>query len=102
MSRRWYSHAGSMVYVGWDAQPRRFFLEVVAMCPRCGGTGEEPDSDDFCAMCQGEGIASIEHAAAPRSSMATLDELAAELARLGIPFPDDVRADLEADQRAGG
>ena len=100
MSRRWwYRHEGCLVSVGWDRTLQCFFLTIVDLCNRCDGTGEEPDSDNFCAACEGDGIAPGFDTSSRRNPPMTLDEIGAELARLDIPFPDYVRADLELDRR---
>jgi hypothetical protein len=88
-----------MVFVGWDPPLQRFFLTIAELCKRCDGTGEEPDSDNFCAACGAEGVDWGAGAPAGRDPPSTLDEIAAELSRLEIPFPDHVRADLEHDRR---
>src|SRR5256885_10596312 len=45
MSRRWYRHNTTMVFVGWDRSLGRFLLTVAELCTRCGGFGEEPTTD---------------------------------------------------------
>jgi hypothetical protein len=45
----------------------------------------------------GEGVKRTPESENP-SPAKTLDEIAAELARQGLPFPDNVRADLENDK----
>lgn len=99
MSRRWYRHEGRQVFVGWDRQLETYFLSFAELCKACEGTGEELNSDYFCAVCHAEGV---EPGTDPsrRHLAATPDELAGELSRLGIPFPEYVRADLEQDRLA--
>jgi hypothetical protein len=99
MSRRWYRHEGRLIFVGWDRPLQSFFLNVVDLCRRCGGTGEESDSGDPCAACEGEGIEMGLATSSSRNPAMTLDEITAELSGLKIPFPEYVRADLELDQR---
>ncbi len=98
MSRRWYRHDGHMVFVGWDRSLQQFLLTVAEICARCGGYGEEPDSDNFCFACGGEGVRPGSSSASRLGLTSDLDAVAAELARLAIPFPDQVRADLEHDR----
>ncbi len=87
-----------MVFVGWDRQTQQFFVSAVELCAECGGMGEDPMTEVPCAACMGEGV-SAASANQNRSPAATLDEIAAELASQGLPFPDQVRADLEEDKR---
>ena len=99
MSRRWYRHNTNMVFVGWDRALGRFLLTVADLCPRCGGYGEEPTTDNFCFDCGGEGVVPGSNSVTSIGSAETVDEITAELARLNITFPDYVRADLESDKR---
>ena len=87
-----------MVFVGWDRQNQRFFLSAVQLCETCGGLGEDPMTEVPCAPCMGEGVQRTAESENPRPAQ-TLDEIAAELARQNLPFPDNVRADLEEDKR---
>jgi hypothetical protein len=98
MSRRWYRHEDRMVFVGWDRQLQQFFLNTVALCQACEGLGEDPMTEVPCADCMGEGVQRTPESENPRPAK-TLDAIAAELARQKLPFPDNVRADLENDQR---
>jgi hypothetical protein len=87
-----------MVFLGWDRSLQQFFLTVVELCKRCDGVGEEPPNSEVpCPACEGEGIEFGSPSA--QRSVARLEDLAAELARIAIPFPTQVRADLEQDQR---
>src|SRR3954454_17114399 len=99
MSRRWLRHEGRQVFVGWDRSLQSFFLTVAELCKNCDGYGEEPDSDNFCYYCGGDGIQIGFEKPTGYKPKPTLDEMGPELARLGIPFPDEVRRDLEQDQR---
>jgi hypothetical protein len=99
MSRRWYRHGTTMVFVGWDRSLGRFLVTVADLCPRCGGFGEEPDTDNFCFACGGEGVKMGSNSVTSLGTTASLDDVAAELARINIAFPDNVRADLAEDQR---
>jgi hypothetical protein len=98
MSRRWYRHGGNMVFVGWDRSAQKFLLTVAEMCTRCGGFGEEPDTDNFCFACGGEGVRFGSNSVTQLGLTAGLDEVAQELSRLEIPFPAEVRTDLEQDR----
>ena len=100
MSRRWYRHGSTMVFLGWDRNLGRFLLTVADLCTRCGGYGEEPTSDNFCFECGGEGVRVGSNSVTRLGSSPDLDEIAAELERLCIAFPDFVRADLVEDKRA--
>jgi len=85
--------------VGWDRSLQSFFLTVAELCKNCNGYGEEPDSDNFCYYCGGDGIQIGFENPTGYNPRPTLDEMGTDLARLGIPFPDEVRRDLERDQR---
>lgn len=98
MSRRWFRHDGRQVFVGWDRSLQSFFLTIAQLCRNCNGYGEEPDSDNFCGICGGDGIELGFENPTGYNPRPTLDELGPELARLGIPFPDQLRRDLEMDQ----
>jgi hypothetical protein len=99
MSRRWYRHDDKMVFVGWDRQLQQFFLNTVELCPVCDGLGEDPFTEVPCAPCMGEGVQRSAESEKP-NNVQTLDQIASELARQNLPFPDYVRADLEDDRRA--
>lgn len=96
MSRRWYSHEGRMVFVGWDRPLERYFLTIADLCTVCDGTGEEPGTDNFCSVCHAEGV-DIRSQYPARRAPSTLDGIAAELSTLNLPFPDHVRRNLERD-----
>jgi hypothetical protein len=98
MSRRWYRHGDRMVFVGWDRQLQQFFLNTVNLCSVCEGLGEDPMTEVPCAACMGEGI-EPSSSGDQRSPAQTLDEIATELSNQQLPFPDNVRADLEEDRR---
>jgi hypothetical protein len=100
MSRRWYRHNTKMVFVGWDRALGQFLVTVAELCDRCGGYGEEPTTDNFCFACGGEGVKHDSNSLSALGATANLDDVAAELAKLNIAFPNFVRADLEADKRA--
>src|SRR5262245_14857415 len=98
MSRRWFtSPDGRMVYVGWDRSLQQFFLSVVSLCAECNGMGEEFGTEIPCVACMGEGVARDK----PATNVSTpqLDDLVAELGKLGVELPTQVRADLAEDQR---
>jgi hypothetical protein len=98
MSRRWWtSPDGRMVYVGWDRSLQQFFLNVVSLCKDCGGMGEEFGTEVPCLACMGDGVA--HDVPAINLGTAQLDELAVALSKEGITLPENVRADLEQDQR---
>jgi hypothetical protein len=99
MSRRWYRYEGRQVFLGWDRSLQSFVLTVAELCKNCGGYGEEPDSDNFCYYCGGDGIQLGFENPTGYNSRPALEEIEGELAKLGIPFPDEVRADLENDRR---
>ena len=86
-----------MVYVGWDRSLQQFFLSVVSLCAECNGMGEEFGTEIPCVACMGEGVARDK----PTTNMGSkeLAELGAELNRLGIDLPEQVRNDLAEDQR---
>ena len=86
-----------MVFVGWDRQLQQFFLNTVELCTVCEGLGEDPMTEVPCAACMGEGVQQTD-AGERRIPATTLDEIAAELANQQLPFPDNVRADLENDK----
>ncbi len=87
-----------MVFVGWDRQLQQFFLNTVELCKVCEGLGEDPYTEVPCVACMGEGV-QASPSGEQRSPASTLDQIAAELASQQLPFPDNVRADLENDQR---
>ncbi len=89
-----------MVFVGWDRQLERYFLTIADLCPHCDGTGDEPGTDYFCSACGAEGVAFGSGSSSRLAPTTELDEIGAELSRLGILFPDYVRADLERDRDA--
>ena len=93
MSRRWYSHDGHMVYVGWDRAHQQFFLSIVTLCEECGGLGEEFGTEVPCMRCVGEGVTGEENLATQE-----LEAIAAALGKRNMPFPDYVRSDLESDR----
>jgi hypothetical protein len=98
MSRRWYRHDGHMVFVGWDRSTQKYLLTVAEICTHCDGYGEEPGTDYFCFACGAEGV---KRGSSSVTDLGLTDDLGAisrELARLEIPFPDAVRADLEHDR----
>jgi hypothetical protein len=66
MSRRWFRHEGRQVFVGWDRSLQSCFLSIAELCKNCNGFGEEPDSDNFCGVCGGDGIQLQPHADARR------------------------------------
>jgi hypothetical protein len=99
MSRRWYRHAEQVVFVGWEPALQGFYLNVVALCGVCGGSGEQDGTDEICTGCNGEGIELARHSPSERKAGLTLDQLASELGCQGLPFPAVVRGDLEEDQR---
>ena len=100
MSRRWYRHAAQVVFVGWEPAEQAFYLNLVDLCDACGGTGEIAGSEEVCPNCGGEGIELAKLNPSQRQSGLTLDDVSERLAHAGVPFPDFVRADLSADQRA--
>ena len=87
-----------MVFVGWDPAAKGFYATVVDLCQHCGGCGEDLEADTFCVSCQAEGVNWAGQT--ERTSGASLDDLGALLERLGLPFPEYVRADLDADRQA--
>jgi hypothetical protein len=99
MSRRWYRHAEQVIFVGWEPSEQGFYVNVVDLCARCGGTGEEEGSEEVCPGCGGEGVELGKLSPSERLAGLTLDSLAARLTRDGLPFPDIVRRDLQEDQR---
>jgi len=88
-----------MVFVGWDRSLQQFLLTVAEICTRCGGYGEEPDSDNFCFACGAEGVKPGSSSVSDLGLTSDLDAIAQELARLEIPFPARVRTDLDDDRR---
>jgi hypothetical protein len=99
MSRRWYRHGEQVVFVGWEPSDQAFYVNVVALCALCGGSGEQDGSDEICTGCGGEGIQLAKHTPSERKAGLSLEQLRAELVRQGLPFPDFVRTDLLEDQR---
>jgi hypothetical protein len=98
MSRRWYtSPDGRIVYVGWDRALQQFWLSIVALCPECGGLGEELGTEIPCMACQGEGVS--REAPTTNIGSAQLDAISEALAKESILLPAAVRSDLEQDKR---
>jgi hypothetical protein len=85
--------------MGWEPSEQGFYVNVVALCGLCGGSGEQDGSDEICTGCGGEGVRAATHSPGERKAGLSLDELGSELGRRGLPFPDFVRTDLEGDQR---
>ena len=98
MSRRWYRHDAKLVLFGWEPSEQAFYLNVVDLCEACGGTGEVEGSEEVCPACAGEGVQLGKLTPSARRAGLSLDELAAELTRSGLPFPTFIRNDLEQDQ----
>jgi hypothetical protein len=98
MSRRWYRHGEQVVFVGWEPAEQGFYVNVVALCGLCGGSGEQDGSDEICTGCGGEGVALLTHTPSERKARLSLDQVSGELDRLGLPFPAFVRTDLQDDQ----
>jgi hypothetical protein len=99
MSRRWYRNGSQVVFVGWEAREQAFYVNIVALCEVCGGSGEEAGSEEICVECGGEGMQLAGLSPSARTTGLTLDQVATLLASRGLPFPDVVRHDLEQDQR---
>lgn len=99
MSRRWYRFGGRQVHLGWDRANQSFTLGIVELCRNCDGYGEEPDSDNFCVVCGGDGIEMGYEFPTGYNPRPALEEIGPELAKFEIPFPDQVKADLEEDRR---
>src|SRR4051812_8729632 len=99
MSRRWYRHEGRQIFLGWDRSLQSFVLAVAELCRHCDGYGEDPNSDNFCVICGGDGIEMGFENPTGYSLRPQLHEIGGELGRLGIPFPEEVRRDLEEDER---
>jgi hypothetical protein len=99
MSRRWYRHADQMVFVGWEPTEQGFYVNVVALCAACGGSGEVDGSEEICPGCNGEGVQLARHSPSERRGGLTLEQLNRALVSQGLPFPEFVRTDLEDDQR---
>ncbi|HEX8966238.1 MAG TPA: hypothetical protein VF937_00055 [Chloroflexota bacterium] len=100
MSRRWFRHAAQVAFFGWEPAEQAFYVNVVDLCADCGGSGEVAGSEEICPGCGGEGIQLAKLNPSARHSGLSLDQVAAELARAGLPFPESIRADLETDQRS--
>jgi hypothetical protein len=99
MSRRWYRYGTQVVFVGWEPAEQAFYLNVVDLCEACGGTGEIAGSEEVCPSCGGEGVQVSRINPSQRQGGLSLDQIAERLSRVGVLFPDYVRADLQADQR---
>ena len=99
MSRRWYRHDEQVVFVGWEPSEQGFYVNVVALCGLCGGSGEQDGSDEICTGCRGEGVQLARHSPSERTAGLSLPQLSEALDRQGLPFPDVVRTDLEEDRR---
>jgi hypothetical protein len=100
MSRRWYRYGTQVVFVGWEPVEHGFYVNIVALCELCGGSGEQEGSEEICLGCAGEGMQLAGLSPSARTARLTLDQLAAQLSSAGLPFPDFVRADLETDQQS--
>lgn len=99
MSRRWFRYGRRQVFLGWDRAIQSFTLGIAELCKHCDGYGEDPDSDNFCVVCGGDGIEMGHEFPTGYNPRPNLDEIEGELAKLEIPFPAVLRADLESDQR---
>ncbi len=100
MSRRWYRHAAKVVFFGWDPGEQGFYVNVVDLCTECHGTGEIGDTEEVCPGCGGEGIQLAKMNPSARRGGLSLDSLADEFARQGLPLPEYIRADLQEDREA--
>jgi hypothetical protein len=85
--------------MGWEPADQGFYLNVVELCPGCGGSGEVDGSDEICELCGGEGVPRDRLNPSNRQRHLSLDQISQLLDDRGIPFPYFVRADLEEDQR---
>jgi hypothetical protein len=99
MSRRWYRHGVQVAFMGWEPADQAFYLNIVELCPECGGAGEQEGSEEICPLCGGEGLPLDQLSPSNRVHHLTLDQVAERLEEASIPFPYFVRADLEEDQR---
>jgi len=99
MSRRWYRHGEQVVFVGWEPAEQGFYVNVVALCGLCGGSGEQDGSDEICTGCGGEGVELAKHSPSERKAGLSLDQLSSLLSESSLPFPTFVRSDLAEDQR---
>ena len=88
------------MFFGWEPTEQAFYLNVVDLCQACAGTGEIFGSEEVCPQCGGEGLQLAALSPSNRTSGLTLDALADHVRRGGFPFPPEIRADLESDQRS--
>jgi hypothetical protein len=100
MSRRWYRYAGKVVFFGWDAAERGFYMNLVDLCPECHGTGEVADTEEVCPGCGGEGIQLNRLNPSSREGGLSLEQLAAAFGDAGMPLTQEMRRDLAADEQA--
>jgi hypothetical protein len=87
-----------VVFVGWEPAEQAFWVNVVALCEQCAGSGELDGSEEICPSCGGEGMQLAGLSPSQRQSGLHLDQVATLLSNQRLPFPDFVRADLEQDQ----
>src|SRR5437763_1098690 len=99
MSRRWYRYDSRVVFVGWEPSEDGFYVNVVALCGQCGGSGEVDDSEEVCPDCGGEGMDLAGLSPSARTARLNLDQVAVYLSSQDLPFPDYVRRDLEQDRQ---
>lgn len=99
MSRRWYRHAAQVVFFGWEPAESGFYVNVVDLCSACQGTGEIFDTEEVCPECGGEGIQLQRMNPSSRTGGLTQEQLLAEFERRGLPLTDEMRRDLQEDQR---
>lgn len=98
MSRRWYRHGARVAFMGWEPADAAFYLNVVALCAACGGSGEVNGTDEICGGCGGEGVSVEAFNPSHRERGLSLDQIAERLEAQGLPLPPFVRADLESDR----
>jgi hypothetical protein len=99
MSRRWYRYGAQVVFVGWEPTEQGFYVNVVALCELCAGSGEVEGTEEICPGCGGEGMQLAGLSPSQRKASLTLDQVATLLSAQGLPFPDFVSTDLQQDQR---
>jgi hypothetical protein len=98
MSRRWYRYGPQVAFMGWEPADAGFYLNIVALCATCGGSGEVDGTDEICEGCGGEGVSREAFNPSNRERHLSLDQIAERLDAQGLPFPAFVRQDLESDR----